>query len=68
MFFPAFADALSNPIAYQSELEKRAKQLSVLEDDLVVDVPFVKSTLQVRCSFTLYYEAVCQYCDAMPGL
>ena len=32
-----FANALYNPIAYQSELEKRAKQLSVLEDDTNID-------------------------------
>ena len=31
--FSGIADALSNPIAYQSELEKRAGQLSKLEDD-----------------------------------
>ncbi|XP_059470873.1 1-phosphatidylinositol 4,5-bisphosphate phosphodiesterase classes I and II [Neocloeon triangulifer] len=29
-----FAEALANPIKYQSELEKRAQQLSVLTDDL----------------------------------
>ncbi|KAG8225967.1 hypothetical protein J437_LFUL006196 [Ladona fulva] len=30
-----FAEALANPIKYQSELEKRARQLSVLTDDIV---------------------------------
>lgn len=29
-----FAEALANPIKYQSELEKRAQQLSVLTDDM----------------------------------
>jgi phosphatidylinositol phospholipase C beta len=34
-----FAEALANPIKYQSELEKRAQQLAVLTDDLdVIDV------------------------------
>lgn len=28
-----FAEALANPIKYQSDLEKRAQQLSVLTDD-----------------------------------
>ncbi|GLH00801.1 1-phosphatidylinositol 4,5-bisphosphate phosphodiesterase [Gryllus bimaculatus] len=31
-----FAEALANPIKYQSELEKRAQQLSVLTDDMDV--------------------------------
>lgn len=29
-----FAEALANPIKFQSQLEKRAKQLAVLTDDL----------------------------------
>lgn len=29
-----FAEALANPIKYQSELEKREKQLAVLTDDM----------------------------------
>ncbi|XP_022903409.1 1-phosphatidylinositol 4,5-bisphosphate phosphodiesterase classes I and II [Onthophagus taurus] len=32
--FADFAEALANPIKYQSDLEKRAQQLSVLTDDL----------------------------------
>jgi phosphatidylinositol phospholipase C beta len=32
-----FAEALANPIKYQSELEKRSKQLSVLQDDTMQD-------------------------------
>ena len=32
-----FAEALANPIKYQSELEKRAQQLAVLTDDLDID-------------------------------
>jgi hypothetical protein len=43
ILFAEFAAALSNPIAYQSELEKRAKQLSVLEDDAANDVSAVHS-------------------------
>jgi hypothetical protein len=31
-----FAEALANPIKYQSELEKRAQQLAVLTDDMDV--------------------------------
>ncbi|KDR24186.1 hypothetical protein L798_07593, partial [Zootermopsis nevadensis] len=35
-----FAEALANPIKYQSELEKRAQQLAVLTDDLdVIEEP-----------------------------
>ena len=30
-----FAAALTNPIAYQSQLEKHAQQLAVLEDNAV---------------------------------
>ena len=30
----AFANALANPIKYQSELEKREKQLSILTDEI----------------------------------
>jgi hypothetical protein len=33
------AEALANPIKYQSEREKREKQLSVLTDDTEVEVP-----------------------------
>lgn len=29
-----FAEALANPIKYQSELEKRAQQLAVLTEDM----------------------------------
>jgi phosphatidylinositol phospholipase C beta len=40
--FADFANALANPIKYQSELEKRSKQLSILtgetEDLLDVDM------------------------------
>ena len=36
-----FAAALANPIAYQSELEKHAEQLAVLEEDF--DAPVRKS-------------------------
>lgn len=32
--FADFAEALANPIKYQSDLEKRAQQLSVLTDDM----------------------------------
>jgi phosphatidylinositol phospholipase C beta len=32
-----FAEALANPIKYQSELEKRSQQLAVLTDD--IDLP-----------------------------
>ena len=32
--FSEFAEALANPIKYQSELEKRSQQLAVLTDDL----------------------------------
>lgn len=32
-----FADALANPIKYQNELERRAKQLSVLQDDALAE-------------------------------
>jgi hypothetical protein len=35
-----FAEALANPIKYQSEIEKRDQQLSVLTDDM--DVSEVK--------------------------
>lgn len=35
-----FAEALSNPIAYQSQLEKHAQQLAVLEEDFEVEVFF----------------------------
>ncbi|PSN44092.1 1-phosphatidylinositol 4 [Blattella germanica] len=39
-----FAEALANPIKYQSELEKRAQQLAVLTDDMDVieDTPLGK--------------------------
>lgn len=33
------AEALANPIKYQSEQEKRDKQLSVLTDDMEAEVP-----------------------------
>ena len=40
-YFLDFADALSNPIAYQSKLEKHAEQLAVLEEDFDVEVGIV---------------------------
>lgn len=62
--YAEFAAALTNPIAYQSELEKRAKQLSVLEDDAANDVSAVHqqgSVVQVRlCSYVL---SVCGLAD-----
>ena len=39
-----FADALSNPIAYQSKLEKHAEQLAVLEEDFDVEVSAMLNT------------------------
>ena len=33
-----FAEALTNPIAYQSKLEKHAQQLAVLEEDFDMEV------------------------------
>jgi hypothetical protein len=45
MLCAEFADALSNPIAYQSELEKRAKQLAVLEDEAPNDMSDVNNQL-----------------------
>ena len=35
--FSDFADALANPIAYQSEIDKREDQLKALEDDAEID-------------------------------
>lgn len=35
LFRADFAAALTNPIAYQSQLEKHAQQLAVLEDNAV---------------------------------
>lgn len=44
-----FAEALANPIKYQSDLEKRAEQLSVFTDDVdpveAVEVPNKKTSL-----------------------
>lgn len=48
-----FAEALANPIKYQSDLEKRAQQLSVLTDDCEVesanDVSFLYKLFGVVC-------------------
>lgn len=39
--FSDFAEALANPIKYQSELDKRAQQLAVLTEDTdIVEVFF----------------------------
>ncbi|CAB3385464.1 Hypothetical predicted protein [Cloeon dipterum] len=40
-----FAEALANPIKYQSELEKRAQQLSVLTDDMEETSEVLEDTL-----------------------
>lgn len=47
-----FAEALANPIKYQSELEKRAQQLAVLTDDLDVIEVGISSLFCVLCSLT----------------
>jgi phosphatidylinositol phospholipase C beta len=46
-----FAEALANPIKYQSELEKRAQQLAVLTDDL--DVIEVRIMIYNSCGKTV---------------
>ena len=38
ILFSDFANALANPIAYQSQVEKHTQQLAALEDDFDVDV------------------------------
>lgn len=51
-----FAEALANPIKYQSELEKREKQLAVLTDDMEEpdegeeEVSFTQSTKKLKSS------------------
>ena len=51
-----FAEALANPIKYQSELEKRSQQLAVLTDD--IDLP-VEEVIHFKMSLftTLTYLA-----------
>lgn len=44
-----FAEALANPIKYQNELEKRDKQLAVLQEDTELTV--VEEDIQNSCKF-----------------
>lgn len=52
--FEDFAEALINPIAYQSNLEKHTKQLAVLEEDFDVDV----SALLLLRSLLIYFRTL----------
>ena len=54
--FEDFAEALINPIAYQSNLEKHTKQLAVLEEDFDVDVS-ARALLLLR-SLLIYFRTL----------
>ena len=52
--FADFADALMNPIAYQSEIDKREDQLKALEDDAEID-----EVSDSGCSLNDYEIRIC---------
>lgn len=54
--FSDFAEALANPIKYQSELDKRAQQLAVLTEDTdIVEVFFCNIEL-IKLVMIIYFS------------
>ena len=54
----AYADALLNPIAYISQLEKHAQQLEILTEDFESDVSSVISVTGLMVMYNLYNLSV----------
>ena len=60
-----FADALSNPIAYQSQLEKHSEQLAVLEEDFEVEVSlhfWFNNTASLLQKYCIIVTKILHYC------